>query len=227
MLSVKHPPLLQGPPSSTRLSAKQIPAPQGRGPDEREAVGIQTAALAVFAIIREQVQGTTPIVLRATDRHTTCVAGMHPLSSSDLGDRLRRAWRTAATERPIFLAGYTRQGSHMWWGDRAQCLADQCKTATWGTQPRGWPSKPLPRLRGSLPNGDPDECPGCLEAFSDLLPRPCPPGQHNYSRVPDSFHGCPQNASHATCVSCDDAMLQHHRHRCCICRRPRAPWAIP
>ena len=148
---------------------------------------VQTAALAVFAIIREQVQGTTPIVLRA---------------------------------------GY-KQGSHMWWGDRAQCLADQCKTATWGTQPRGWPSKPLPRLRGSLPNGDPDECPGCLEAFSDLLPRPCPPGQHNYSRVPDSFHGCPQNASHATCVSCDDAMLQHHRHRCCICRRPRAPWAIP
>ena len=68
---------------------------------------------------------------------------------------------------------------------------------------------------------------GCLEAFSDLLPRPCPPGQHNYSRTPDSFHGCPQNASHATCISCDDAMLQHRRLRCCICSRPRAPWAIP
>ena len=177
------------------------PPPKGRSHEERAAHGAQTATLAALAIIKEQTQGNCPILLRVDTRYTTCIAGMHPVSSSELGDKVRKVWRATKAERVIYLAGYKR-GSRAWWGDRAECLAPQCGEATWGTQPLGWPTAPLATLKGSHPDGTHHECPSCLETFSDLLPRPDPPSgaTQPLTHTRPLPCDCPQNASHTTCM---------------------------
>ena len=198
--------------------------PPGQGvADRTELRATQTAALAALSIHTAALANTSPLLLRVAETYTRSVAGMvTPAAPSALENEIRVLRQRLAQARPVWLAGW-RPGRKYWWGDRSAALAAQCTDLSWGPQPHAWTAAPpLPRLAGTTASGAPDDCPVCLEPFTDPLPRPRRQGA-NLSRSSDVFHGC--QGPHAVCVRCDLRLVQAPEPRCVICRRARQPWA--
>ena len=149
-----------------------LPA-KGRDARERTCSGAQTAALAAIALIREHWHGDGPVILRAAADQTACMAGMDITSKSELGSRVRLAWRTTATERQIYLAGW-RPGDHAYasWsgGEIALSVSPTSASAQAGPPSHrdGPPRRHSPRCAAlSGPDGTPSrtwpaELPGIL-----------------------------------------------------------------
>ena len=183
-----------------------------------EATGKDAAVLhathLAYCLAADGMYGPSGIVIRVDTKFAHTVAGMHPGEghATQLEATMRKSRAKCAAGRQVWLAG-SRQGAGFWWADRATALANQCASHTWGPLPREW--SPLPQLTAL--QGDGEECPICLEDFSDPLPRPREPN----ARAPQTFHTC---GRHATCIGCDARKTDP---RCCICRAPRAAWVYP
>ena len=161
-----------------------------------------------YGLAAEGAFGTRPLLLRV-DEWAAAVAGLEPDTGCKLSERLRSWHRTCRATRDVWLTA-SRQGRGQWWADLAAAIARQCSTDRWGQPAAIWHSLPaLPSLRGAG-----DECPICLEDFTDPLPRP----QEPRARAPDAFHAC---GLHAACIGCDG---RNHDRRCCLCRAQRCPW---
>lgn len=166
-----------------------------------------------FRLVSEGAFGQLPILIRVEEQWAPAIAGI--VAERDDGKKLARHVQKlhaqCRTSRDVWLTA-CRQGRGQWWADRAVAIARQCADATWGQPSAVWQPMPtLPSLRGAT-----DQCPICLDDFTDALPRPRQP----LARAPETFHAC---GRHAACIACD---RRNPDHRCCICRSARHPWVV-
>ena len=152
--------------------------------------------------------GQMPILV--DERWAPTVAGLatEDVGSTSLARHVQDLLVKCRARRKVWLTA-CRHGRGQWWADRAMAIR-QCSSATWGQPASMWQQMPsLAALRGAN-----DECPICLDAFVDPLPRP----QQPLARAPECFHTC---GHHAACIGCD---RHNNDARCCICRAARQPW---
>jgi hypothetical protein len=181
----------------------------------RPAATIHAVSVALERLASARRGDRTAVTIRVAHSECRLIAGMDFHTSRDLDalDEMRRRWRAAASVRQIFLAEWDAlqlpngRVGHVW-GLRAATLAAWCADGVWGQLPTAW--DPSPRL-GSLPFAT-EDCPICLEPFTDPLPRP-----RGRARAPH-LYGCDQ---HAACVTCERRYQQENRHTCGLCRAAR------
>ena len=193
------------------------------GGDEDELRATIIAAQAALEITLSDLAGTSPLLLRVDERYSRHLAGMvpPPQNCENLAKEFRCLLLHIRQSRQVWMAGW-RRGRLYWWGDRAAALAPQCTTGSLGPQPPTWlAAPPIANLAGG--DAATNQCPVCLDNFTDPLPLPRAIPGHNRTRSSDVFHGCPQ--PHAACVQCDKQLALHPQPKCTMCRRPREPWA--
>ena len=86
--------------------------------------GIQAAVIAALAVAAQTPPG--PKLVRVEEKWTKSIAGMTAAERGghEIRANLRAAWRTAAAQGPLWLAGW-RSYRGYWWGDRAAAIARQ------------------------------------------------------------------------------------------------------